>query len=65
MIFDTHAHYDDERLLENLPKTVENMKRNEVCAIITCGTDYKSSEFALKLTNGEASGTSLPSASVQ
>ena len=49
MIFDTHAHYDDERLLENLPKTVENMKRNEVCAIITCGTDYKSSEFALKL----------------
>ena len=25
------------------------MKRNEVCAIITCGTDYKSSEFALKL----------------
>ena len=49
MIFDTHAHYDDERFAKNLEKTVEQMKNNDVAGIITCGTSYEGSENALKM----------------
>ena len=48
LIFDTHAHYDDERFaeIENLFPTLHH---NGVGGIVTCGCDERSSKKALQL----------------
>lgn len=50
-IFDTHAHYDDERFgnSESLDKLFSDLERNGVKGILTCGTNYESCEYAIKL----------------
>ncbi len=50
-IFDTHAHYDDERFESDRDETLRRMKNGGVSHIINCGCDEKSSAFALSLAD--------------
>ena len=49
LIFDTHAHYDDEVFSENFDELVFTMKQAGVGGIITCGCDKQSSLKAISL----------------
>lgn len=49
MIFDTHAHYDDERFDEDRYTLVEEMHSNGVCNIINVGADIPSSKRSIDL----------------
>lgn len=49
LIFDTHAHYDDQRFSEDLPKLLDKLSNHGVGGIITCGCDGDSSKAALKI----------------
>lgn len=49
MLFDTHAHYDDERFDEDRDTLLLGMKALGVGTIINPGTDLKSSETAIRL----------------
>jgi TatD DNase family protein len=49
MIFDTHAHYDDEQFSNDLDDLMEEM-RPKVAAIIDCAVDYDSAEKILSLS---------------
>ena len=51
LIFDTHAHLDDDRFKECLPSLLDEMHTNGVDRIITCGCDYASSAKALELAH--------------
>ncbi len=48
LIFDSHAHYDDERFNE-LGDGLFNELHSTVCGIVTCGCDEASSKAALSL----------------
>ena len=48
-IFDTHAHYDDERFDCIRDELFWEMNQNGVCGIVTCGCDEASSKKALKM----------------
>ena len=48
MIFDTHAHYNDESYNNDLDQLINEIKK-EVCGIINCATNYSSMEETLKL----------------
>ncbi len=48
MIFDSHAHYDDERF-DGIRDNLFTELKKDVCAIINCGTDIKSSLFSLEM----------------
>lgn len=48
-MIDTHAHYDDERLLSVIDTLMPEMSENDVEKIITCATDYSSAEKILSL----------------
>ena len=50
MIFDTHAHYDDEQFCDDLPRLIDEMKASDVGAIITCAVDFKSCEKVISLS---------------
>lgn len=49
LIFDTHAHYDDDRFSENLDELMCSMQQNGVEKIVTCGCDGESSKAALAI----------------
>lgn len=49
LIFDSHAHYDDNRLTEYGDELFNKLSEN-VAGIITCGCDFKSNQFALELS---------------
>ncbi len=48
-IFDSHAHYDDERFNEDRDTFVPSLQENGVCNVITIGCDLKTSENAFNL----------------
>lgn len=48
-IFDTHAHYDDERFDSIRDELFLEMHQNGVCGIVSCGCDEASSKRALKM----------------
>ena len=48
-IFDTHAHYDDERFDCIRDELFWEMNQNGVCGIVSCGCDEASSKKALKM----------------
>lgn len=50
LIFDTHAHYDDERFEEFLDELLTSLNKTSVGGIITCGCDKKSSDKAMALS---------------
>lgn len=49
-IFDTHAHYDDERFNEDRTELLSSLCATSVSGIINCGCDLKSSLETVKLT---------------
>ena len=51
MIFDTHAHYDDGKFSGLTETLMEDMLKNGVAGIITCGCDKHSSEAAVALSH--------------
>ena len=48
-IFDTHAHYDDERFDDIREELFCEMQQNGVYGIVTCGCDEVSSKKAIKM----------------
>ena len=50
LIFDSHAHYDDQRFLEFGDEIFENLKASGVVGILTCGCDPESNRAAKELT---------------
>ncbi len=51
LIFDTHAHYDDEAFIDNLSTLIPEMENAGVGKIITCGCDLESSLKAIALAD--------------
>ncbi len=49
MIFDTHAHYDDEIFNEDRYSLIEEMHQNGICNIINVGADMASSKASIEL----------------
>ncbi|MBQ6568985.1 MAG: TatD family hydrolase [Clostridia bacterium] len=47
-IFDSHAHYDDERFDEDRQQVLEAL-RQDVCAVINCASDLESARCSLDL----------------
>ncbi|MBQ2391836.1 MAG: TatD family hydrolase [Clostridia bacterium] len=51
MIFDTHAHYDDEQFCADLPQIINEMKAAYVGGIITCAVDFESCKKVIALAD--------------
>ncbi len=49
LIFDTHAHYDDERFDDIREELLSSLQKNGVDAAITCGCDKESSKKATEM----------------
>lgn len=49
MIFDSHAHYDDEKFDEDRDKVIRELKENDVIAVMNCGSSYKGAVDSLDL----------------
>lgn len=49
-IFDTHAHYDDERFSEDLEELLSSFPQNGVTGVISCGVNAESSEKNIALS---------------
>jgi TatD DNase family protein len=49
MIFDTHAHYDDERFQEDREAVIEELRDNEVIAVINCGSSFEGTLASIEL----------------
>ncbi len=50
-IFDSHAHYDDEKFETDRREVLDGLFSDKVCGIINCGCDLKSSLMSIKLAN--------------
>ena len=50
-IFDSHAHYDDEQFNPDRNELLVSFKENGVSAVVCCGVDVKTSEFAVELSH--------------
>lgn len=48
-IFDSHAHYDDERFRDDLPDVISHLKQNGVCTVLNVGCDEQSSLSTVSL----------------
>ncbi len=49
MIFDSHAHYDDERYDEDRDEVLSSLKEKGVGYVVNCGSDIPTSESSLAL----------------
>lgn len=49
-IFDTHAHYDDEKFDEDRSELLRSLNQNGVVGIVDCGCDRRSSLEAIRLS---------------
>ncbi len=50
--FDSHAHYNDERFLENRNELIEKMYKNEITNIVCAGYNLNSSTDAIEIAHG-------------
>lgn len=50
-IFDTHAHYDDERFDEDRDALLQALPQKGVCRVVNCGVTLKSSKTTLALAH--------------
>lgn len=50
MIFDSHAHYDDERFNGVIDEVMDENRRSGVCGVINCAVDDESCERILNLS---------------
>ena len=49
-IFDTHAHYDDEKFDDDRAQVLSSLKDGGVCGVVDCGCDLSSSLKAIELS---------------
>lgn len=49
MIFDVHAHYDDEKFDADREEVICSLKSNGVCGVINAGTNLETSQKSLEL----------------
>lgn len=49
-IFDTHAHYDDEKFEEDRDTLLSSLFDTGICGVINCGTDISSSKTSIALS---------------
>ncbi|MGN0469747.1 MAG: TatD family hydrolase [Acutalibacteraceae bacterium] len=49
LIFDTHAHYDDNAFDGDREDVIDMLFKNGVCGVVNQGTDIKTSEFSINL----------------
>ncbi len=50
-IFDSHAHYDDEKFETDRREVLDGLFSDKVCGIINCGCDLNSSLMSVKLAS--------------
>lgn len=50
-IFDTHAHYDDEKFDDDRAQVLSSLKDGGVCGVVDCGCDLSSSLKAIELSD--------------
>lgn len=50
-IFDSHAHYDDEQFDIDRNELLVSFKEKGISGVVCCGTDIKTSEFAVQLSH--------------
>lgn len=50
-IFDSHAHYDDKAFKEDRTQLLSSLPAKGVVGIVNCGSDIKSSEMSVKLSD--------------
>ncbi len=48
-IFDSHAHYDDEKFETDRQEVLDGLFSDKICSIINCGCDLKSSLMSINL----------------
>lgn len=48
-IFDSHAHYDDARFLDDLPELLASLPAKGVVGVISCGVNTETAQFAAHL----------------
>jgi TatD DNase family protein len=51
MLFDSHAHLNDPKLIDRVEDIIDNAKKNKVKKITCVGYDYDSSMLAIELAN--------------
>lgn len=51
MIFDSHAHYDDEQFDKDRDEIIKEIHKNGVIGILNCGSDFKGAEKSVELAN--------------
>ena len=51
MIFDTHAHYDDQQFDEDRYELLDSLFSSDICGIVNAAADLESSEKSLELAN--------------
>lgn len=49
MIFDSHAHYDDEEFDKDRDEIIDSLKENRVAAVLNCGASLQGSYASAKL----------------
>lgn len=49
-IFDSHAHYDDEKFDEDRDELLSNLPSKGVKAVLNCAVDFKTADFAYELS---------------
>ena len=49
-IFDSHAHYNDERFDDDRDVLLPYLLSNGICGIINCGDDIESSKKSIELS---------------
>ena len=50
-LFDTHAHYDDERFDDDRSELLTSLKDKKIKYVLNAGTNYETSRFSINLAN--------------
>ena len=53
MLFDTHAHLNDEAFEKDLEEVVEKIRQSDLAGVMNAGFDYPSSAYAVELAQEE------------
>jgi len=51
MIFDSHAHYDDEAFNKDRDEVIEELKENEIIGVLNCGASLEGARDSVKLSD--------------
>lgn len=51
MIFDSHAHYDDEAFNEDREQIIKELRENEIIGVLNCGASLEGARDSVKLSD--------------